>query len=70
MRRTVLNVEGVSCPSCISHIGETLRNLSGVGHVEVRLHEGTVLVQHDPKGVDVHILVAVLRDAGYEANSA
>jgi copper chaperone len=69
-RETVLNVAGMSCGSCVNHVGESLRELEGVGEVEVRLREGVVLVKHDPKTAPVELMVETLRDAGYESAPA
>jgi copper chaperone len=68
MERTELNVEGMSCPSCISHIEHALRNVKGVAKVDVRVREGKVVVQHDATGVER--LIAALQDAGYEASKS
>ena len=65
MSKTVLSVEGMSCPSCIKHINEALE-IRGVGSVEVELENGLVAVEHD-SSVSVGRLIAVLDNAGYEA---
>lgn len=67
MSKTVLKVEGMSCPSCISHVSEALAAVPGVDAVDVRFEQGTVEIDHDattPAGR----LIAVLGEAGYEAH--
>jgi copper chaperone len=65
-KETLLDVQGMSCPSCIRHITEALNDVEGVCDVDVRLAEGRVMVKHEGKaGVDG--LVEALRDAGYES---
>jgi copper chaperone len=66
--KTTLRVEGMSCPSCVSHVRDALA-IEGVTAVDVRLREGTVVVAHDDR-VAGHRLVAELADAGYEARDA
>lgn len=68
-RETVLEVEGMSCGSCVRHVDHALRTVDGVTAVEVRLKERRVLVRH---GEDAPLpqLVEALRDAGYEARAA
>lgn len=66
---TVLNVEGMSCHSCVSHVDKALREIDGVFSVQVRLRDGIVTVQHDPQAASVINLIEALRDAGYEATS-
>ncbi|WP_437576654.1 heavy-metal-associated domain-containing protein [Sorangium sp. So ce887] len=69
MKETLLQVGGMSCPSCIRHIDSALRELDGVAEVDVRLREGTVVVQHDPASASVDALVEAVRGAGYDVRS-
>lgn len=66
---TLLDVVGMSCPSCVSHINHALRDVEGVSKVEVRLREGKVLVQHDASAAPVGSLIEALREAGYESST-
>lgn len=66
MKKTELNIEGMSCASCVRHVDEALRAVEGVMQVEVRLREGKALVQHE-EHVAVSELVLALRSAGYES---
>ncbi|MDC0684471.1 heavy-metal-associated domain-containing protein [Sorangium atrum] len=67
MKETMLQVDGMSCPSCVRHIDSALRELGGgVAKVDVRLREGTVVVQHDPTSAPVDALVEAVRGAGYD----
>ena len=65
MSKTILNVEGMSCPSCIEHVTEAL-SLRGVSNVDVRLDEGVVAIEHDAS-VPVGRLIVALDFAGYGA---
>jgi copper chaperone CopZ len=65
MTRTVLTVEGMSCPSCIEQVRNALA-LDGVASVDVQLEDGTVRVDHAP-GINAAQLTAALGAAGYEA---
>jgi copper chaperone len=68
--QTVLAVQGMTCPSCVRHVNEALKDVAGVSNVEVQFREGKVLVQHDPSSAPVASLVNALRDAGYESSPA
>lgn len=68
--QTVLAVKGMTCPSCVRHIDEALKEVSGVSEVEVKLREGKVLVRHDEGSVPVASLVDALKEAGYESSPA
>jgi copper chaperone len=64
MNETLLDVEGMSCASCVRHIQRALDVLEGVQQVEVRLREGQVRVQHGLHVVSDK-LIEVLAAAGY-----
>jgi copper chaperone len=66
-KETLLDVEGMSCPSCIRHVNAALADIEGVVKVEVRLREGKVLVWHDTAAANVNILIEALREAGYDS---
>jgi copper chaperone len=63
---TVLEVQGMSCPSCIRHINDALGEVDGVIKIEVSLRERIVTVQHDASAAPVGRLIETLRDEGYE----
>lgn len=67
MNQTQLQVDGMSCPSCVRHINEALCEIVGVQKVDVQLREGTVTVMHDAKAAPTSSLIDALRGAGYES---
>lgn len=64
---TILEVQGMSCPSCIRHINAALTELDGVGQVDVKLRDGIVIVKHDATQSPVTQLISTLHDEGYAA---
>jgi copper chaperone len=64
---TILDVDGMSCSSCVRHVEGALRKLEGVFEIEVKLAEGKVRVQHDPSKAPVQQIIAAIEDAGYES---
>lgn len=66
---TLLNVEGMTCQSCIRHVDEALRGVEGVCSVDVQLREGKVQVEHGEE-TSIPALIDALREAGYEASPA
>jgi copper chaperone len=66
-KQTVLEVLGMTCPSCVRHVNAALTAIDGVTKVDVRLRDGKVVVEHDPSVASVSTLVEALRDAGYES---
>jgi copper chaperone len=69
-QETTLNVEGMSCPSCIRHIDDALREVQGVREVSVLLEQSQVRVKYDATTAHINSLVEALKDAGYEAAPA
>ncbi|HET9952880.1 MAG TPA: heavy metal-associated domain-containing protein [Polyangiaceae bacterium] len=65
-QNTTLDVEGMSCNSCVKHVNSALRGLDGVQDVQVDLKGGRVSVAHDPK-LPTQQLIAALEEAGYPA---
>lgn len=64
-----LEVQGMSCGSCVKHVTQALQALTGVSGVDVDLPSGHVRVSGDfPQGSDAAI--AVLSTAGYPAQLA
>lgn len=65
-REVHLQVEGMNCPDCASRVEAALRAVDGVASVDVALMAGTACVVVDAEKSDRDVLVASLRDAGYE----
>jgi copper chaperone len=66
---TILTVQGMTCGSCVRHVTAALKELDGVGAVEVKLRDGLVVVKHDATEAPVDQLIDALRDAGYDAQA-
>lgn len=62
---TILEVQGMTCPSCIRHISAALGELDGVDAVDVKLRDGIVVVNHDAVRASLPQLIAALDEAGY-----
>lgn len=69
-RETLMNVTGMTCRSCVSHVDRALRGLDGVQAVQVRLQDGTARVTHDARQTPVATLIEAVREAGYDATAA
>jgi copper chaperone len=62
---TILEVQGMTCPSCVRHVSAALTGLEGVGRVDVKLRDGLVVVSHDAARAPVTLLIEALSGAGY-----
>jgi copper chaperone len=70
MKETRLQVDGMTCSSCVRHVDKALRGVAGVDHVDVRLEEGRVTVRHDPTQAPESALIEAVNEAGYTARRA
>ncbi len=66
-RDTILDVQGMTCGSCVRHVTIALKDIDGVDKVDVKLRDGTVTVQHDLVEAPVETLIVALREAGYDS---
>jgi len=70
MKETILDVDGMTCGSCVRHVEGALRAVEGVFAVDVRLREHEVQVHHDPTTAPIPRMIEVLGRAGYEARAS
>lgn len=63
-QNVILEVEGMTCPSCIRHVSSALAELDGIAKVDVKLREGIVHVKHDDRATLANMIEA-LTNAGY-----
>lgn len=68
-RETTLEVSGMTCRSCVTHVSAALRDVDGVCVVDIRLAEGKVVVSHDEDAAPSAKLIAVLEEAGYPSRA-
>ncbi len=65
----LLSVNGMMCASCVAHVEKALKNLNGVGGVNVNLATGKVSVGYDAARTSVTDMVKAITDLGYEAGT-
>jgi copper chaperone CopZ len=62
-----INIEGMSCGHCISHVREAISAVPGAVADDVRIGSAEVRL---PPGVSPDALLQAIRDAGFEAEPA
>jgi P-type Cu+ transporter len=62
-----LEVEGMTCASCVAHVEGAVRDLEGVQKVVVNLGLGTARVEYIPGMVSVNQMKRAIRSVGYQA---
>lgn len=60
-----INIEGMSCEHCVRHVEEALKEVSGVGGVQVDLHGKKAVVEVSGAVTD-EVLKAVVEEVGYD----
>jgi len=70
LTRTVLRVEGFSCPSCVTKVERRVARLPGVETVNVHFASARVEVTHDEAATSVDDLVGAVAKAGYRSKPA
>ncbi len=67
MQTIELNVQGMTCGSCVKHVSAALRQLAGVSAVEVDLSAGRVRIEGS---ASAEALISALDGEGYPAQLA
>jgi copper ion binding protein len=66
MKKTKLNVKGMTCNMCVKHVTEALEGVSGVSKVKVKLEPGIAVVKYDPDQAGMSAFKSAVAEAGYE----
>ena len=66
-KKTVLQIEGMSCLSCAATIEKSLSKVSGVSNPAVNFTTGKASLEYDPGKTDISEIIKVVGHAGYKA---
>jgi copper chaperone len=61
------HIDGMTCQGCVSSVTRALKAVSGVADVTVSLDDKSASVQYDDAQTAPAALVAVIEDAGFDA---
>jgi Cu+-exporting ATPase len=64
-QKVTLNVTGMTCASCVSHVEEALKEVPGVLSANVNLASEKATVEYDTAQTDIEAMRAAVEDAGY-----
>ena len=67
LKSITLPVAGMTCAACVSHVGNALREVTGVTSAEVNLAMEQATVEFDPERATIPELIEAVDDAGYKA---
>ncbi|MEO8215685.1 MAG: heavy-metal-associated domain-containing protein [Acidobacteriota bacterium] len=66
--RTVLTVDGMTCPNCVRTLTRALEEVSGVSRADVSLETFAATVEHAPEAT-VARLISTIEEEGYSATA-
>ncbi|MDZ5472858.1 heavy metal-associated domain-containing protein [Bacillus sp. 31A1R] len=66
MKQMKININGMSCGSCVRKIEGSLQQLNGVEHVEVQLQEKKAVIEFSPDLVDEQKIINNITELGYK----
>jgi P-type Cu+ transporter len=64
-RKANLQITGMTCATCVAHVEEALKGVSGVAAVNVNLASEKATVEYDPAKVNLNAMKEIVADAGY-----
>jgi Cu+-exporting ATPase len=64
-RQAKLKITGMTCASCVTHVGDALQELPGVAGARVNLATEQAAVEYDPDKVSIKDLAKAVEEAGY-----
>ena len=70
LARTVLNVKGMVCTSCVNNIEANIGELNGVGEIRVSLYEKVARVSYHPNVLKPAQLCKAIKELGFDASVA
>ena len=66
MKQVTLNVQGMSCGSCVNKVEENVGKLNGVESVKVQLSDGKVDIAFNEGAIELGEIKGAIKDTGYE----
>ncbi|MCK5153403.1 MAG: cation-translocating P-type ATPase, partial [Spirochaetales bacterium] len=63
-----LDIEGMTCASCVAHVEKGIKNVGGIDMASVNLATEKATVSYDPDSVDIEKIINAVSGAGYRAS--
>jgi len=65
-KQITLPVQGMTCASCVSHVGRALKKVPGVEEAQVNLATEKATVRYQDGAASLRSMVDAVSDAGYQ----
>lgn len=63
-----LNIQGMTCASCVAHVEKGIKKISGIDMASVNLATDKATISFDPKETNIDEIIKSVSNAGYSAN--
>ncbi len=67
MKTVAFTLNGLTCPSCTSHLESFLKKIKGVTNVQLLFTLGRLKIEYDESITDPSFLLKRIEQAGYHA---
>ena len=64
--KKIINIEGMSCNHCVSHVKEALEALNGVNVLDVNLDNKNAIIETE---VENNVIINAIEEEGYDVVS-
>ena len=68
MKNIIIKIKGMGCQNCVNAVSESLRELEGVGKVNVSLEKELAEVEYDESKVNADKMIEAIKELEYEAS--
>ncbi len=65
-----LDIEGMTCASCVAHVEKAIKTLPGISSATVNLASEKATVSYDTQSADIQAIIKSISDSGYKASPA
>lgn len=69
MEHLTININGMSCGSCVRKIEDSVKLLNGVEQVKVHLQEKSAVIEYAPVLMDEDKIINHITELGYEVST-
>lgn len=63
-----LDIEGMTCASCVGHVEKGIKNIEGIDLATVNLATEKATISYDPEKVDLETILGAVTETGYSAS--
>lgn len=67
--KTTVNIDGMSCQSCVNSVEKQLGQIDGVIKYDVSLKKNEAVIEYDPKKVDEKKIEEKFKDSPYKVSA-